>query len=68
MEREQRLSAEHLQTRTGSKMKRKYTVTRKLAGGASATAIFNAQRDAFHFISDLLANGVTEITLKSTPA
>lgn len=49
-------------------MKRKYTVTRKLAGGASATAIFNAQRDAFHFISDLLANGVTEITLKSTPA
>ena len=49
-------------------MKRNYIVTRKIAGGASATTIFNSQKDAFHFISDLLASGVTEITLKSEVA
>jgi hypothetical protein len=44
-----------------------FIVTQSVGGAASAEAKFSNQRDAFHFISDLLASGVTEITLKSVP-
>jgi len=46
-------------------MQRRYIVKRTTKEGNTRTVIFRTQHEAFQFISDLIASGVVEITLKA---